>query len=260
MNEVIDVAPAPVREVANAQAGALAPTTPAVLLELALQRGASMEQLAQLMDMQFKWEANEARKAHAAALTVFKSNPPEILKDKHVYYQPRGSAPVSYDHASLGNVVQCIVQGLAQAGITHRWITEQVEGKVRVTCRLTHKSGHFEDTTLESAPDSSGGKNPIQSIASAVSYLERYTLLLATGLATKDMPLDDDGASAGEGVPDDSPLARWKAQAWACSTEAELDEVVRGGVNEFKNDRPSYDQFRVAVTAHRNTLKGISNA
>jgi hypothetical protein len=44
---------------------------------------------------------------------------------------------------------------------------------------------------LESAPDESGGKNSIQAIASAVSYLERYTLLAATGLAVKGM--DNDG-------------------------------------------------------------------
>jgi len=44
----------------------------------------------------------------------------------------------------------------------------------------------------------SGNKNPIQAIASTVSYLERYTLLAITGLTTKDM--DDDGKNAGGAI------------------------------------------------------------
>ena len=48
--------------------------------------------------------------------------------------------------------------------------------------------------TMAAGPDGSGGKNAIQAIGSTVSYLERYTLLAATGLATEDQ--DDDGRGA----------------------------------------------------------------
>ncbi len=41
-------------------------------------------------------------------------------------------------------------------------------------------------------PDNSGGKNSIQAIGSAVTYLQRYTLLLLCGLAAHE---HDDGAS-----------------------------------------------------------------
>jgi hypothetical protein len=47
---------------------------------------------------------------------------------------------------------------------------------------------------LTSGPDTSGSKNPIQALGSAVSYLQRYTLLSLAGLATEDQ--DDDGATA----------------------------------------------------------------
>ena len=53
--------------------------------------------------------------------------------------------------------------------------------------------GHSESTTLEAAADQSGGKNAIQAIGSTVTYLERYTLLALTGLATHE---DDDGAGS----------------------------------------------------------------
>jgi hypothetical protein len=46
---------------------------------------------------------------------------------------------------------------------------------------------------MKAPPDDSGKKNPIQQIASTVSYLERYTLFAITGLAPQE---DDDGAGA----------------------------------------------------------------
>jgi hypothetical protein len=52
--------------------------------------------------------------------------------------------------------------------------------------------GHSELTKMTAPSDTSGQKNSIQAIASTITYLQRYTLLAATGLTTKDMP-DDDG-------------------------------------------------------------------
>ena len=52
----------------------------------------------------------------------------------------------------------------------------------------------------EAPLDTSGGKNNIQAMGSAVSYLERYTLLAITGLSTKEMDDDGRGAGAGDGT------------------------------------------------------------
>ena len=48
--------------------------------------------------------------------------------------------------------------------------------------------------TLSASADNSGSKNSIQAIGSTVTYLQRYTLLAITGLATEDM--DDDGSGS----------------------------------------------------------------
>lgn len=60
---------------------------------------------------------------------------------------------------------------------------------------MKHDMGHTEKRTLRAPRDDSGKKNFIQSMGSTISYLERYTLLAVTGLATHDM--DDDGNAAG---------------------------------------------------------------
>lgn len=186
----------------------------------ALQAGVSIEQMQGLLAIQKEWEANEARKAYVAAMAEFKKNPPEIFKRKAVEFTTRDGDTTSYKHATLGDVTTAIINGLAQHGISHRWDTKQAEGRIVVTCILTHNMGHSESTSLEAAPDASGKKNGIQQVASTVTYLQRYTLLGASGLATKDMDDDGAGATPPPDVPEEllnasreASLGGWKALA-----------------------------------------------
>lgn len=171
-----------------------ASATPADLLMHAMNNGADLDRLERLMDMQTKWEANEARKAYALDMAEFKKNAPTILKDKTVNFET-SKGWTTYDHATIGNVVEKVVAGLAEHGFSHSWIPARGDGgMISVTCEITHKLGFSKSTTLEAGLDQSGGKNNIQAQASTITYLERYTLLAATGLAVKDRS-DDDGAS-----------------------------------------------------------------
>jgi len=170
-------------------------TTPAVLLELAVNQNADIDKLEKLMELQIRWEENEARKAYHAAMAAFKADPPEITKDRHVSYDT-SKGNIDYKHSSLANVTNTINKALSKHGLSASWKTAQTDGNITVKCTITHVNGYSESTTLSAAPDSSGGKNSIQAIGSTVSYLERYTILAATGLASTDM--DDDGVGAVE--------------------------------------------------------------
>jgi hypothetical protein len=153
----------------------------------ALQAGMTIESLRGIMDLQKEWEANEARKAYVADMAAFKLNPPEIYKSKQVAFQG-----TSYMHATIGDVARGTVDALARHGFSHSWETRQHDGVITVSCKITHRLGHTESTSMQAPPDISGKKNSIQAIASAQTYLQRYTLLAACGLATMDLP-DDDG-------------------------------------------------------------------
>ena len=172
---------------------------PVEMMQMALKGGVDPAQLKELFAVQKDWEANEARKAYHVAMTDFKANPPEISKDKKVNYKTKQGGVVKYAHASLANVVKQINVALSKQGLSASWRTQQ-NGKIVVTCRIAHVLGHYEETSLAAESDTSGSKNPIQAISSTVSYLERYTLLALTGLATYDQ--DNDGASAPSGKPE----------------------------------------------------------
>lgn len=172
--------------------------TPADLVRYAMDTNADLDRLEKLMAMQIQWEEREARKEFVADMARFKMNPPQILKDNHVQYKT-DKGVTSYWHASIGNVVEKIVAGLAEHGFSHRWIPERCDGgMVKITCVITHRLGHSESTTLEAGLDQSGGKNNIQAMISTKTYLERHTLLAATGLATKDQGDDYDERAARE--------------------------------------------------------------
>jgi hypothetical protein len=163
--------------------------TPAAMIQLAISQGQSLEQLERLLELQIKYEANEAKKAYHAAMAAFKASPPKIDKDRHVQYTTT-KGETSYKHASLYNVTEKISAGLSAQGLSASWNTGQDGDRIKVTCKITHALGHSEETSLSAAADTSGGKNMIQAIGSTVSYLERYTLLALTGLATHDMDND----------------------------------------------------------------------
>lgn len=170
-------------------------SSPAEMIRLAVSGGADLDKLEKLLAIQERWEAGEARKAYHQAMSDFKATPPKIEKDKKVGYDGKTGGRVSYSHASLANVTDKINEALSHHGLSASWRTKQ-NGKIEVTCRITHSKGHSEETMLSADADNSGSKNSIQALGSTITYLERYTLLALTGLATFDM--DDDAKSAEE--------------------------------------------------------------
>lgn len=171
--------------------------SPASMMMAAIDKGMDLEKLEKFMELQARYEQNQARKAYSQAMSDFKANPPEIEKDKKVSYKTN-SGVTAYNHASLGNVTDKIGSSLSKHGLSASWTTKQDEKGVTVTCRISHVLGHSEETSLTAALDQSGGKNTIQALGSTISYLERYTILALTGLATHDQ--DDDGKDSEEVV------------------------------------------------------------
>jgi hypothetical protein len=163
--------------------------TPVDLIQSAMSSGADLEKLEKLLILQERWEANEARKAYHRAMAEFKSNQFEILKDRKVDFST-AKGRVSYNHASLHNVVQTVTAELSKYGLSASWRLSQSDKMTTVVCRVTHELGHSEETSLTAPADESGSKNTIQAIGSAISYLQRYSLLSILGLATKDQDTD----------------------------------------------------------------------
>jgi hypothetical protein len=189
---------------------AIAPATPMGLIEMAVGRGASVDELRELMKMKFEYEANEARKAFVAAMNAFKAEAAKVIKNKKASFNQ-----TSWEYASLDNLCETLAPILSKHGLAHRWDIAQNEGKIRVTCVLTHELGHSESAMMEAGADTSGSKNAIQAIGSSITYLQKYTFFAVTGTAAKGTDTDgvaptldgiDDMLKAISEAPDTSAL------------------------------------------------------
>lgn len=163
--------------------------TPMDMLNRAIESGAAIETLTKLMELQERWEKSQARKAFDEALAAAKAEIPVIRKNKEV-----GFKATSYRHEDLGEIARTVDPVLAKHGLSYRFRPEQQNGTVKLTCILSHRDGHSEESSLSAGHDTTGSKNAIQAVGSTVTYLQRYTLKMALGLAAAH---DDDGRAAG---------------------------------------------------------------
>lgn len=168
--------------------------TPMAMLDRALASGAGIETIERLMALQERWEKNENKKAYDEAITLAKSEFPQIVKDKAVRFD--ANKPPSFMHETLSGIAKLIDPVLGKHGLSYRFRTSSDATSVTVTCIVSHRLGHSEENSLNGPHDKSGGKNSIQAVGSSVTYLQRYTLKGALGLAAAD---DDDGKAAGGG-------------------------------------------------------------
>ena len=208
------------------------------LIEMAVRRGDNLEMVSKLMDLQDRHDAKQAKMFFVKAMSMFKTEHLKIRKNKAVGYQHReGGGSTSYAYSTLDNILEVAVPVMSQYGLSATWDTKQENGNIIVTCILSHSMGHSETVKMEAAPDKSGQKNPIQQVASTVSYLERYTFLAITGLSVGDNPSDDDGRSGGggENLPEEEKK-KLIAKVNKCTTLKALEQV---GVEAAKAGRPT---------------------
>lgn len=170
---------------------------PMVQAAMSSPSGISPEAMEKFMDLQERYEAGEARKLFTVALIALKSTMPSVIaRDKTVSYG-KGESATKYTYATLAAALEAVTEHLSSHGFSLTWSTSSAAPKVRVTCRLMHVGGHSEETYLDAPPDTKGGKNDAQAVASTVTMLQRYTALLLLGIATKDM-VEPTGEAKGE--------------------------------------------------------------
>jgi len=170
---------------------AQSPQMPVQMAQAMLEKGLNPEQVSQMLDVQQKWEANEARKAFYVARAAFAANPPKVFKDKvNNQFHSR--------YSSIANLVNTVQPALSAHGLHATWTAEQTGGTITVTCILAHERGHSERVPLSGPVDTSGAKNSLQQIKSTITYLKIATFELVTGIASEDGNLDDDGNNSGK--------------------------------------------------------------
>jgi hypothetical protein len=180
----------PRQEIASAQ-----PVTPMEMLATAIDKGMAIETIDKLVALAERWDRNTARKAFDEAIAAAKAAIPPIIKNREVDFTS-AKGRTHYRHEDMAEIARTVDPILAKHGLSYRYrVTSNVNEPVSVTCILSHRQGHYEETTLHGGRDETGNKNSLQGIGSTITYLQRYSLKAALGLS---VTADDDGRAGGK--------------------------------------------------------------
>ncbi|WP_192888381.1 ERF family protein [Paracidovorax avenae] len=240
------------------------PAGPMAMLASAMALGMTMEQAESALERQREFDAEQRRLAFVAARLELHKSAPVILRKRMGQAVDEDSVAIhEYSYASLGDVVQEVIEAATKHGFSHSWVPALTgDGKQEITCVVTHSAGHSESATLIGPCDTSGGKNELQGDQSARSYLQRNSLLLAYGLATIDQ-FDNDGAPLGtetgsQGGNSAAVLDSWLVYVNNAGSLDELDRVRHEAGDAFTaaNDVTGWEAIKRAVNARRRALEG----
>lgn len=176
------------------------PPTPMMILSRAVAEGASTETLKELTLLVRDWKRDAAREAFHNARADAVAEIPVIKKDKRVKFASKTGGTIDYQFADFASIYKIVAPILGKHGLHAHFRTESPPGElVKVTCVISHRDGHSEENWLSAGRDQSGNKNDLQALGSTVTYLQRYTLMAALGLAA---------AKDGDGVSSSGDVAR----------------------------------------------------
>lgn len=165
------------------------------LLEMiseAVRAGQSIDVIRELKNMAKELADDGARRAFEAAMSAAKAEIPTITKNRTVDFSS-AKGRTHYAHEDLGGIAKVVDPILGKHGLSYRFETTTEAKQVKVVCIVSHREGHSVRNELTASHDESGNKNSIQAVGSTITYLQRYTLKAALGLAAST---DDDGAKS----------------------------------------------------------------
>jgi hypothetical protein len=216
--------------------------TPMQMLQYAMSQNADLDRLQKFMDLHLQWEKNQARKAFDRAISLAKAEIKPILKNREVDFKT-DKGRTNYQYEDLAQVAVQVDPILAKYGLSYRHRPRQEGNVLHITCILSHCDGHSEESTLSANNDNTGNKNAIQSVGSAATYLQRYTLKLALGLAAAR---DDDGAGTDQKPTEKTPegYESWKADMTALADEGlkAVTETWAKSAGNFRRWVVKYDE------------------
>jgi len=210
-------------------------------------------------------EDRAAERAFNAAMSIAKGELQPVLKTRDVDYPSRreGGSRTKYKYESFADVARIVDPVFAAHGLAYRFAVAQGGELVKVTCIVSHSDGYSERVTLESKVDpGTTGMSWVQALGSVLTYLQRYGLRAAIGLAAA---IDDDGKAAGGTSPRISDAQAYELAALIAATgrnEATLlkligvDNIIDMNVDQYTRAKQVLDLAKAEQKGRRNAPAG----
>jgi len=163
-------------------------TLPAEMIELAIQKGADLEKLSKLIELQERYEANQAKKIYNAEMVVVQKEMPTVAENL-------SNSQTHSKYASLDDIINRTREIYTAHGFSisfYEGVTDK-QDQVRICADVVHASGHKETYWYDVPLDGMGIKGnanmtKIHAKASSTSYARRYLMCMIWNIPTGDDP------------------------------------------------------------------------
>ena len=163
--------------------------SPAEMIMAAISDKSDLDKIERLLEIQVKWEANEARKVYAKAFAIAQEGILSVVKT-------RSNSQTKSKYADLGDVIDSAKPVYTKEGfsVTFNEGDSPKEDHVRIIADVLHTAGHKESYHFDVPMDGKGiqgnaNMTKIHAKASSVSYGRRYLMCMIWNIPTAD----DDG-------------------------------------------------------------------
>lgn len=167
----------------------------AAIAEAAANPKVDVVKMKELMAMRREIVDEQRRVAFDAAFSQMQEELPEIQERGDISGESkRTGSKISQRYATFEDINKAVKPIMAKHGFGVRFSISDEQAYIRVTCILSHREGHREETSKLLPKDNTGSKNAVQAEGSSVSYGKRYTMCAILNIATRGQ--DDDGNAA----------------------------------------------------------------
>lgn len=176
------------RELAPPQGGAASMLS--MIERASRDESVSIEKMERLYELYEREQTRQAERAFNAAMSAMQNELPVVTESGAIVVN--GQTRSRY--AKFEDLNDAVKPVLQRHGFSLTYRTE-TRDQITVTGILAHESGHREQTEITLPTDASGSKNPVQAVASSISYGKRYVMQTLLPITTRGE--DDDGMAAG---------------------------------------------------------------
>lgn len=155
----------------------------------AMKENASIETIQKLIEYEKVLETERIRREYILAMRELQNVLPPLPKTATGYNKDMGV----YYYTPLSVIIEKLQPLFYKYGFIYNWDFKEVAEKIEGTIIITHKDGHSERRSMTIERDDSEQLNNIQSVGSARTYLQRYTIIAGFGLTRVED--DNDGKS-----------------------------------------------------------------
>jgi len=171
---------------------------PDQLIELAIQKGATIEMLERLLALRERIQKDEAEKAFLQAMSAFQAECPVITRKKKVLN--KDGRTVRYCYAPLDDIFKQVQPIIGKHGLSYDVETRMINTAefkgIESIVTVFHVLGHSKKSAFSVPVDLESYMTDQQKWASAQTFAKRYAFCNAFGILTADE--DNDGNSPEE--------------------------------------------------------------